>query len=986
MTRLTSRSRLAAAVSPIAFGIALCAASGTAWAQDTTAEQDAAAAQAAADAAAQAADQAAQAADGSETPQAQADEAQNIVVTGFRAALQGATATKKRTDQIVEAVNAEDIGKLPDNGIGESIARLPGISAQRSQGRANIISIRGFGPDFSVTTLNGREQTTTNDSRAVEFDQFPSEILNQVVVYKTPAANLTSQGLVGTIDLRTIRPLDAGKRLIAVGARGTYTDQKLQPDAHKFGYRVYGTYVDQFADGDLGLALSASYTNEPYNTRDWNAWGYHAVSGTDPNQIFTGTKMWVESSDLKRFGLNGTVQARVSDNVSMTWDAFYSKFKDHVNQRGFEFPGVDGGFALTINDTQDGLVTGGVYNDVFAIVENYANDRDADLYSLGWNTAFDGHNGWKGFVDLSWSRTDRDDRFLQTTAGTGRGRSGASDDIGFDWTSSGPVFTTGLDYADPSLIMLTDVQGWGWFNGPINQAGYDNLRKTRDDLWQAHLEVEREFDSFISSVKAGVNFTDRSKKLNAIEAYLVPAGGVDEIAIPSNLLLDPVNLDRGIGPILTYDPRDVYNAGLFDIVDAPWGTQKRYKVEEKLWTPYIMALLNAQLGSTELTGNVGVQFVHTNQSSTGFVDPSNSGLGLAESTLGRSYWEVLPSINLAFRMPNDFVIRFAASKQHIRPRLPDMANNFNYFTDLGLGGIIHGNGGNPLLKPYAATGVDLNFEKYFGSKGYIALQTFYKHMDRYIASGFREFDFSGYPPPTNLPPVSNIGILFGQVNTKGGYIYGAELAGTLPFDIFSPALGGFGLTGGAGYTKTKVKDFNGDYTDIPGYSKWVASLTAFYEAGGFNVRGSMRYRSGYLGDFALYSGGLDRQVVQPETVFDAQVGYDFAEGSMLHGLSLYLQGQNLTDEESKTLPQGASNDLQFLKYQTYGRRFLAGFTYKFGAERAAPPPPPPALPPPPPPPAPATQTCPDGSVVLATDACPMPPPPPPPPPPAPERG
>ena len=105
---------------------------------------------------------------------------------------------------------------------------------------------------------------------------------------------------------------------------------------------------------------------------------------------------------------------------------------------------------------------------------------------------------------------------------------------------------------------------------------------------------------------------------------------------------------------------------------------------------------------------------------------------------------------------------------------------------------------------------------------------------------------------------------------------------------------------------------------------------------------------------------------------------------MLHGLSLYLQGQNLTDEESKTLPQGASNDLQYLKYQTYGRRFLAGFTYKFGAEAAPPPPPPPAPPPPPPPP--ATQTCADGSVILATDACPVPPPPPPPPPPAPERG
>src|SRR6476646_4142008 len=100
-----------------------------------------------------------------------------IVITGFRAALRSATAKKENAESVVESVTTEDIGKLPDNGIGESIARLPGISSQRNNGRANIISIRGFGPDFSTTTLNGREQTTTNDSRAVEFDQFPPEIL-----------------------------------------------------------------------------------------------------------------------------------------------------------------------------------------------------------------------------------------------------------------------------------------------------------------------------------------------------------------------------------------------------------------------------------------------------------------------------------------------------------------------------------------------------------------------------------------------------------------------------------------------------------------------------------------------------------------------------------------------------------------------------------------------------------------------------------------
>jgi iron complex outermembrane receptor protein len=101
---------------------------------------------------------------------------------------------------------------------------------------------------------------------------------------------------------------------------------------------------------------------------------------------------------------------------------------------------------------------------------------------------------------------------------------------------------------------------------------------------------------------------------------------------------------------------------------------------------------------------------------------------------------------------------------------------------------------------------------------------------------------------------------------------------------------------------------------------------------------------------------------------------------MLHGLSLYVQGQNLTDERSATVDPRIPN-LGFMKYQTYGRRFVAGFTYKFGAAAPTPPPPPP-----PPPPAPATQTCPDGSVIDATAACPAPPPPPPPPPPPVERG
>ena len=135
----------------------------------------------------------------------QADE---IVVTGFKSSLENSVAAKRDNTSIVEAVSAEEIGKLPDVSIAESLGRLPGLATQRLNGRSNVLSIRGLGPDFSTALLNGREQVTTSDNRGVEFDQYPAELLSSALVYKTPYAGLIGQGLAGTVDLRTIRPLD----------------------------------------------------------------------------------------------------------------------------------------------------------------------------------------------------------------------------------------------------------------------------------------------------------------------------------------------------------------------------------------------------------------------------------------------------------------------------------------------------------------------------------------------------------------------------------------------------------------------------------------------------------------------------------------------------------------------------------------------------------------------------------------------------------
>ncbi len=857
-----------------------------------------------------------------------ADDANAIVVTGFRAALQSATSEKKRNEAIVESVKAEDIGKLPDNSIGESIARLPGIAAQRSNGRANIISIRGFGPDFSTTTLNGREQTTTNDSRAVEFDQFPSEILSGVNIYKTAQANHTAGGLVGSIDLRTIRPLEQKKRIIAVGARGTFIDDQVNPEARETGYRVFGTFVDTFADDTMGIALSAAYSSEPYSIRDWNAWGYGEYA---PNTFgISGVKTWAESEQLDRLGVNGTFQAKFGDQLTFTVDGFYSHFNSKLDQKGFEMPILCCGSTVT-------SVTGkAIANPLLAgsqivssatwtgrpIIENYATDQKNDTYSFGGNLTWDNDAGTKALLDVSWSRTDRWQDRLETTAGLGRNLPTPGGTFGYTLSDTALQFTSNFNGANPNLV-LTDVQGWSGSDGI--QAGYDKIRKSRDDLKEIRAEIEQEVGmGFIESITVGADHTYRSKSLTQDEALLSPPNGADFATIPADLLLEPTVLDRGFGPLLSYDPRLVVSQGILSLKPNNYGASQAYDLSENVWTPYAMANLRADLGTTVLTGNIGVQAIHTDVTSAGPVNP----------TITDSYWMVLPSLNLNFRAPEDVVVRFAASKQMMRPRLPQMNNIVSFGYNPAYNPPIYtGGGGNPRLRPYMATALDLSVEKYFASQGYIALQLYYKHLDKYIdpSANNTEFDYAGFPTPGGLQPSSTVGLFSGPVNTKGGYIMGGELAGTLPFEVFSRALSGFGVTGGIGYTETKAIDVNGNASQIPGYSKWVANGTAFFEKAGFNVRGSMRYRSGFLGDFSLFSGGLDRQAVLSETIFDAQVGYDFQEGSALHGLSVFVQGQNLTDEPQATLAQinGVGIDDAWLKYQTYGRRFLAGFTYKF---------------------------------------------------------
>lgn len=874
-----------------------------------------------------------------------------IIVTGFRASLESAVNKKKSSDQIVESISAEDIGKLPDASIAESIARLPGLTSQRLSGRSNSITIRGFAPDFSTTLLNGREQTSTGDNRAVEYDQYPSEMISQVNVYKTPMASLVGQGLSGTVDLRTIRPLAAGKTIFSVGARGTYADNgKLNAGSKDKGFRVNGLFVSQFKDDTIGLVLGASYVDESYQTKEFNAWGYPTDGG---NAVIGGSKSYNTSSRLTRLGLNGTLEIKATPNLSSTFDAFYSDFKDDNIKRGIELPLYWSGASLQPTRTiESGMITQGSFTGVKGVVRNDVFQRKAKLYSFGWNLDYKGDDGWDAMLDISYSGTNRNELALETYSGTGRNGVGATDTIGFNSGTAGTTFTHVIDYSDYNTILLTSPQGWGGTQIATNgtridggQDGYYNDRIVKDKLYQFRGQLTRHFDGPIESVQFGLNYTKRSKSLVPDEYFVGLAAnttGNISVPVPTQFRLGSTNLDfLGLGPMISYDPLALLDAGIYKLVPNPYGdvVTKSYSVDEKLMTGYLQANIKTDLGSAQLTGNFGVQVILTDQGSVGAsavylgTNPNGSpNIGTAVRTASTDYIDVLPSLNLSLRFESDFVVRFAAAREIIRPRLDDMRASASFgYTFLDPTTVaVTGGSGNPDLRPWRANAVDLTFEKYFGTKGFIGVQFFYKDLKSYIYNQDVTLPSSSLAlaSPGVGVTILPTAVLNIPVNGSGGSLYGVELAATLPFGEVVPALDGFGLTGGASYTKSSIQpNPGGNAEDLPGYSKWVINGTLFFEKGGFNLRGSMRYRSTFVGEVSGFAANRVRRRAAPETIVDAQIGYDFQEGSMLQGLSIYIQGQNLTNEPFVTYNPGDAR--QVIDYQDYGRRFLAGFTYKF---------------------------------------------------------
>ena len=888
----------------------------------------------------------AQSADQSQ-PQSEADDLDTIEVVGIRRSIEASTDKKRDSTSIIEAVSAEDIGKLPDVSIAESIARLPGLAAQRVAGRAQVISVRGLSPDFATTLLNGREMVSTGDNRSVEFDQYPSELVSGVTVFKTPDAGLIGQGLSGTLDMQTVRPLNFKQRVIAVSGR--YQDNSLGSAANVDGNgnRFNASYIDQFADGRFGFSIGYSHSDMPIQENQvglyepWQSLGAGWRPGVAAGTYYSdGIKALRRTGDLKRDGVMATLQFRPNETWTSTLDLLHSEAEqvDTANQFEVNLSGYNGGFTPGLNITNatvngNNTFTGGVASGVYPLVRGMYNKREDSIDAFGWSNEFN-IGGVELLADVSYSKAKRDELNLENN--TQLLPSPQLDSVTLAYRNGNfSTLTPGFDYSDPARLFLTNT---------IYGSGYGKTPQVEDEL--LGFKIAASFPAptaltWLADIDAGLNYADRQKTKRQPEGN-INLGAQGNSAIAADLQYGLVDLRfAGVGFIPSWNvPGAVARYMTFNPVDdLSYLIPKAWQVDEEISTGYVRANIDTQWGSVPVRGNIGFQVQHVDQSSNSryWDNTKPAGSNIQPFEDGTAYTDILPSLNLAFSFDHEQTLRVALARQVARPRVDQLRSSLEFGVDTATGKP-GGSGGNPRLDPWRANAFDISYEKYFGSKGYVAAAFFYKDLRSYIYTQTRDgYDFTdllvGYVPPAGSAPVQNTGTFSAPYNGKGGRLQGLELTASVPFELLSDSLRGFGIVASASFNDSNIKirdpesasSVGGGDIGLPGLSKRVYNLTAYYENSGFEARISQRRRADFIGEIGNFSGNRTLRYVVGDNITDAPVGYTFGAGTW-KGLSLLLQASNLTNSPYQTYAGSKDRPLEYLEW---GRTYLFGINYRY---------------------------------------------------------
>jgi iron complex outermembrane recepter protein len=929
-----------------------------------------------------------------------ADEGEEIIVTGFRASVENAIEAKRTTDFIADIISADDIAGLPDVSIAESLARLPGVSSQRTGGQASALNIRGLSQDLVSATLNGREQVATSGNRTIEFDQYPSELISQAAVYKTPVASIIEGGIAGKVELKTVRPLSNKESFSGqVNFRGLYNDRASQsPDVSNKGYRASGSVQFKLADDTIGIALGYARLYQPnvatrfvqfdFPSPGNNGSPVRDLNGDGTPEIFNFGFEGIQFGGREtRDGGIAVVEWKPSDRLTVLVDGYYSRFKSAVKRRGFRVTATQSGENIFQNPVivNNAVVGGRIisnFQNGFAVGTELVNQdegRRDELYTIGGNLAYDVSDRIKASVDVSYSSGESffnnsgvnvRPYFFDGRAGVNRLRRADGSDtrrnIGEIAPPQGSVVVdsqlNGLNL--PTIRSISQSGATFTDFNAADGAGFlldgQFLVPQRDTDKLFAVAGDLEFDAgdgFIKTIKIGGRYSKRDgdRIVTSFNTFNIPGaplqlpsglistggfkGGFARAGLPNFGVVDidgAFNLAFGN----TLGTKQVTDQIAFDFT-----IDQSFRIDEETYAGYGQIDFSTIAGSLPFRGNIGLRVIRTDQSSTvfsvipGLVDDLATPPPLRENrrfiTRGKTFTDFLPSANAILELSPSDLLRLSYTRQISRPRFVDLRASISVNT--GSDGNTSGGGGNPQLDPFKANQFDLSYEHYFGKSGIISAAAFYKDLRTFIVNGtIPNFNFvaNGVTPPpiggTNPPvPGNAVGSFSAPVNGKGGFVYGFEFGFSKTFVELPSPFDGLGVVVNYAYSQSNLNTTSTTSgrtlnLDLAGLSKHVLNPTIFYEKAGFGARVSGRYRSSFVSPQI----GISELIITsaPETVIDAQISYEFPESSVLKGLKLLAQANNLTDEPTRTF---FGQRAQTGTLQNFGRTFFLGATYKF---------------------------------------------------------
>ena len=917
---------------------------------------------------------------GSQTVYAQgqkAEEVEEVTVTGFRQSVLNAIDAKRNSDTVIEAISADDIGGLPDVSIADSLSRLPGVTSVRTGGQASELNIRGMSGDFVFATMNGREQVSTSTGpiagRRIEFDVYPSELISQAAVYKSPKASLIEGGVAGSIELTTVNPLkNSQDHSFNMGVRGSSNSRTSEvEDAIDLGHRLNASYQGKFADDTLGLAFGYAKLSAPSVANQYIGLQYNGAANADNNAstgfldddgnqtgneyISEGMEVQQRGGEEQRDSYLGTFVWSPSDTFTLKGDVFNTKADSEAFARGYRIKSLHSGSitnpVIDNNAVIGGTVTGTGSQSFAVFTVNDNDSRVAEVMSYGLNAEWQ-LNQWTINADLSFSESDGDfqnggTRALLYVDANAADPVRAGDSIAYVNNGLSPAtinFTN--SYTDINKMALTQIGQWPFI--------------TENEINAQKVDVKYELDegNFVTSIEAGIRYSSRE---------YTGKRGVDNYGdeFGNHVSEDPIPLTDDMVRVVKFsgDLKGMPNFFAIDFDQAvaaveetrgrDWNPVARWAdnwtmiqsgtVTEDVLAGYLMANFASELGSTNLTGNVGVRVVESDQSSDGYLQigagagvPITDELGVVSNDyvrneVGQKYTDYLPSLNLNFQITEQDQIRFAAAKVMSRPPVSQLKSGAGSWIDSENQFNAWGNT-SPLLDPFYATQYDLSYERYFAdTEGAFIVGVFRKDIESFIEN-FTLYNVDFKALGFNLPDVNpNTGEALqpgGEYqtainNTKGGYIQGIELGYTQTFDFLPGVWSGLGVSSSYSYTESDVERINnlgGEEKDIgmPGLSPSNLSATLFYDYEGFSTRLNYRYREAFVANQVA----VETQEVfyADESVVDYQASYEFE-----NGLELVFQVNNLTDEPSKTY---FGNEEQTGSIQYFGRQYFFGVNYK----------------------------------------------------------